>query len=315
MTISRRRVLQITAAALVTGGAVPEVREVWRGVALGAEAEITLVADDRARARAALAAARAELARLEALFSLYEPSSALNRLNQHGVLSAPPPDVLALMAEADAVYRASDGAFDPTIQPLWSLLARTRGRPNRQALAAVRELLGWQYVQADPGVVRLRRSGMALTFNGIAQGFATDRIAELLAARGFRRLLVNVGEFRGLGLRPWRIGVAEPGGRLVETISLFDGAVATTSPGALTFRRDRPGEGPTGHVLDPRTALPAGAWQLVTVLAGTAARADGLSTAIAAAPVSAAETILRRGGARRAILVDRFGAKREWRQG
>jgi hypothetical protein len=43
--------------------------------------------------------------------------------------------------------------------------------------------------------------GTELTLNGVAQGYITDRIAELLARRGYRNVLVDLGEVRALGSR------------------------------------------------------------------------------------------------------------------
>ena len=55
---------------------------------------------------------------------------------------------------------------------------------------------------------------MALTLNGIAPGYMTDRIVELLKNEGLDHALVDLGEIRVIGSRadrePWRAGIRDP---------------------------------------------------------------------------------------------------------
>ncbi len=43
---------------------------------------------------------------------------------------------------------------------------------------------------------------MALTLNGIGQGYVADRVAALLEAEGLTDILIDTGEFRALGGSP-----------------------------------------------------------------------------------------------------------------
>jgi thiamine biosynthesis lipoprotein len=264
----RRRFLQIAAAAALAPGAGRAGTLRRRFVALGAEAEIVLhgPAD---LLPPALAAAEAEIARAEALFSLWRPDSALARLNAAGALDAPDPDFLDLISLCDRLHTATAGRFDPTVQPLWRALAE--GRDPAPARAA----LGWHRVARAGNSVRLA-PGQALTLNGIAQGFATDRVTRALARHGLTRALFNIGEYRALG-GPFRLGIEDPAAGFLGQLTLTDGAAATSAPGALTL--------PDGsaHILDPRHGRPP-VWSSVTVTARSAALADGLSTALCHAP-------------------------------
>jgi thiamine biosynthesis lipoprotein len=247
----------------------------WRGIALGAPASITLVHPDAPRL---VAAARAEIARLEAIFSLYRTDSALMRLNASGRLSEPPAELLQLLGLCAAMHAATEGVFDPTIQPLWALFAMRYARgaaPDDDAIAAAHARIGWRDVYYNTAEVGFARSGMALSLNGIAQGFICDRIAALLAAEGLTDALIDTGEVRALGSRPdggpWRVGLAA--GNLL--VPLRDRAVATSAPQGTVFDA----AGRIGHIFDPRTGRPGGLWQNVTVTAPHAAVADALSTA------------------------------------
>ncbi|MCW5698992.1 MAG: FAD:protein FMN transferase [Rhodospirillales bacterium] len=311
---TRRRVLQlvaagaaswITPAALADG---PMVR--WRGRALGAEATLTIRDGDGKRARTAIIESVAEIRRIERIFSLHREDSALSSLNATGVLDDPPADLVDVLMVAAHISEISGGAFDVTVQPLWKAYVLGQRTPAKleAALERARTLVDWRRLRIGRHRLAFADPGMVATLNGIAQGYATDRVAERMREHGFSHVLVNVGEYRGLGERadgrPWRIGVGLPDGReLAGALTLSDRAVATSSPLSTTFDAD----GKRHHLFDPRTGRSAQSWINVSVVADTAMGADALSTAIAVAPKEAAQTILTAGDAHAAILIDADG--------
>ena len=274
--MNRRRFIAISAGAAASA-ALPAHAETlchWRGVALGAEASISFA---HPQAEAIVARAVAEIARLEAVFSLYRIDSALMRLNAIGQLDAPPFELLDCLALCGRVHAATAGLFDPTIQPLWALYAASHaaGRaPDAAAIAQVMPRVGWAGVAFDSTAIRLR-PGMQLTLNGVAQGYIADRVAALLAAEGLTDILVNTGELRALGRGPrgggWPVRIDGAG-----AVALRDRALASSAPLGTVFDV----AGLVGHILDPLTGLPArGHWRLVSISAPRAAVADALSTA------------------------------------
>ncbi|MBC7284256.1 FAD:protein FMN transferase [Hoeflea sp.] len=282
MTLSRRRFIAITAASLLGARhamATDNVGARWQGIALGAHADLRLVGLPAREAERLLAAARGEIERLEQLFSLYRADSALSRLNATGVLEQPGPDMLELCSLVSTIHQASSGLFDPSVQPLWAAYARAKGAPNQKALAIARAATGWNKVDVSMDRIRLE-SGAALTFNGIAQGFITDRVVGLLKAQGLEAGLVSVGEIAAVGASPsgkdWAIGLADhEDDPAAATIHLRDKAVATSSPNGTLF-----GAGAEGHILNPETGRAAPAiWRRLSVIHRSAAMADGLSTA------------------------------------
>ncbi len=285
MTLNRRRFLTISAAAagLAASGARAAPARVWTGVALGARASIRL---DHPQAEAIAARAAAEISRLEAIFSLYRAESALSRLNADAVLAVPPAELLECLTLAGAVHRASGGAFDPTVQPLWALWAErisAGARPEAAELAAARAPGGWGDLGLDADEITLA-PGMGLTLNGIAQGYIADRVAALLEAEGLTDILIDTGEHRALGGMPggdgWPVTLAQGG-----SLALRQRALATSQPLGTVFD----GEGRFGHILDPRTGEPAApVWRAISVTAPSAALADALSTAACLMPDRAA---------------------------
>jgi thiamine biosynthesis lipoprotein len=250
-------------------------------VALGAVASITL---DHPDADRLIGRARAEIARLEDVFSLYRASSALSRLNAGGILEAPPFELLDCLSLAGRVHAATGGAFDPTIQPLWALYAEHAagggvGLPPEAARADVLMRVGWRRVEFGPDAIRLV-PGAALSLNGIAQGYIADRVASLLRAEGLRDVLVDTGEMHALGGDPrggaWQVRLRAGEEILPGRVDLADGALASSAPCGTAFDA----AGRIGHILDPRTGRPASdRWRLVSIAATDAALADALSTA------------------------------------
>lgn len=280
---SRRRFLAISAAACVfggSGGALAASETQWRGRALGAEASMRLAGLTRADAAPILMAVEQELRRLEGIFSLYREGSALRRLNASGRLDDPPPELLEVLSLSARLHRATGGAFDPTVQPLFKLTAQTAGMgapPSAKARAQAERAIGWDGVTFDAASIRLHRPGAALTLNGIAQGFITDRIAARLRGHGLSDVLVDMGEVKARGRSadggPWSAGIANTSGAVVKRLTLSDRALATSAPRGTRL-------GDQGHIFDPSTGAEARGAALVAISAPDAAVADGLSTAL-----------------------------------
>jgi hypothetical protein len=180
--LSRRRFLTIAACAVATPAFADETHE-WSGEAMGSAARIVLTGCDGHAARRMFRKVEAVIAQVEGHFSLHRESE-LARLNRLGRLAHPDAAIVDLFDVAGAVHDATGGAFDPSIQPLW--LATALGGD----VAAARALAGWPRVRVSAEEIRLD-PGMALTFNGIAQGHAADRVATLMRRDGFRDVLVH----------------------------------------------------------------------------------------------------------------------------
>jgi thiamine biosynthesis lipoprotein len=272
--LPRRRFLAISAACLAAGPVTAAAHQArWQGRAMGASAHMVISGLPQSAAAPIFAKVEAELLRLEAIFSLYQPGAQLVRLNAQGHLRAPAPELLDVLSLSASLNTASHGAFDPSIQPLWQALAL-----GQETAAAPR---GWHHLRYDSQEIRFLRPGMALTLNGIAQGYITDKIADLLRA---------MGEIAAMGQRPegrpWQAGIVSPDGDLRARLSLSDRALATSAAAGTLV-----GNG-TSHILDPRNGEGAQPSRLVSVSAPRAALADGLSTALCLLPKPAAPAVI-----------------------
>ncbi|NQV56093.1 MAG: FAD:protein FMN transferase [Rhodospirillales bacterium] len=314
--IHRRKVLGIFAAAAClplgiglgrAAGSIGSHEYRWRGRALGVEAEMRIFHPDLATVEKAVTTSVAEIDRLESIFSLYRGDSELVRLNRDGRLDRVTPELRAVLAEARRISEISNGAFDITVQPLWKLHRRHFAHGTfveNDEIQSALQLVGYRGVELSGHKVRLSRPGMALTLNGIAQGYITDRIADLLRDHGFDRVLLQLGETFGIAPTdaPWRIGVEGWQNRPGDiTVPLVSAAIATSMGNSTPLGAQ------IHHIFDPRGGGPTGNYRSVSVVADRALTADALSTAIYAAPSGKAAHILSNGGGRQAYVVTNLG--------
>ena len=331
---SRRRVLQVVAAASGAGflGAIgflagrPSTPNAslhrWQGSALGADASLLIDLPDAERAQSLIALALAEINRLERIFSLYRPDSALARLNREGQLHTPPSELVALLDRAQVWGERSGGAFDITVQPLWQLYQDHFSRPGanplgppESAVAAARRLTDFRAVDVSAKRIVLARPGMSVTLNGIAQGDITDQVADLLRAEGLQHALVDLGEFRALSShpsgRPWKVGVRDPNDAesLIDKVALVDRALATSATSGTRFDSG----GRHHHLFDPGSGRPSRGLVAASVVARRARDADAFSTALLAAPDPLTPDSVADLGVEQVLTVDAEGTLKTWR--
>jgi thiamine biosynthesis lipoprotein len=317
--LTRRRAITVLAAA----AGLPLLAHVnraeakllrWEGTTLGAPSTIQLFHQDEAKAQAAIDAAMAELARLEAIFSVYRADSSITQLNRDGVLEKAPVELMEMLGRALDLARISGGTYDPTIQPVWQAYFQhfTQSKPDAagpsaDVLAAAMAKVDWRAVEIDRanGRIRFTKPGTTITLNSGAQGYITDKVADVLRAHGFSQMLVDMGEPRALSTKPdgsaWRIGIANPADpdRAVTELDVVDKCVST-SGGYGTLFDDA---GKFTHLIDAKTGKTAPAMLGVSVVAEKASVADGLSTTMLLAAPSDRQRILREAGGLMAIYV------------
>lgn len=278
-------------------------------LAFGSTVRVQVIAADDQTAEAACGRALVAIHRVERLMSVYDARSEISRLNRHGRLAQPDPWTVTVLRQAQAFAASSEGAFDVTVQPLWRLFrfhADRGGLPPEQDVAALRSVVGWQGLQVDDGELRLARPGMAITLNGIAQGFAADRACEAMRAAGAVAGLVDAGELASLGRapsgEPWSVALRVPQHGREARIAL-DACVATSADGPSHFSADRRHH----HIFDPRSSWSPTTLSAVSVVAASATQADAWSTAIMVGGPRLAHQALSRREVQRVWLVDKQG--------
>ena len=139
-----------------------------------------------------------------------------------------------------------------------------------------------------------------MTLNGIAQGFATDRVTEVLASHGFTQTLVNIGEYR-VGDRATTIGIGGAAGNIMSIEDLRQAAIATSVPGSFMLNNR------SSHIMNPKNPDASPLWASASVVASTATMADAFSTALVLANGTTLAESLVRGSAKAIILENAAG--------
>ncbi|HZE90071.1 MAG TPA: FAD:protein FMN transferase [Verrucomicrobiae bacterium] len=258
-----------------------------------------------------------EIARWESILSDYDPASELSRLNARGSSEAVPcsRELFGFLETSAGMSRETGGAFDITVGPLVDAYAlRSGGRwPASREIAAARARTGSQKLALDPAgaTARFLAVGMKLDPGAIGKGYALDAAARILERRGVAWGLIDFGgqiSVVGAGLDGCGVEIAvaslgrdEPATR---TLWLSGGSASTSGNderGLIVGGR------PLGHILDPRTGLPAAGAISVTVVAKSATVADALSTALFVLGPGRGEAVARRFGAEALFTVSADG--------
>lgn len=245
--------------------------------AMGTTFSVTLLGRDRAHMDAAIDAALHEAQRLDRLLSNYQPASEWSRVNREA--AAGPvrvsSELFQLLAACIAYSRESEGAFDITVGPLmraWGFFRDSGRVPRPDEVAQALRLTGYRHLLLGPAerTVRFALEGVELDPGGIGKGYAVDRMAGILRARGYTTALVSAGSssWYGMGAPPeqadgWRVKLA-PGSAVVF---LKDLALSTSG---VTEKFVEAGGRKLSHIMDPRTGYPARGVRLVSVLAARA---------------------------------------------
>ncbi len=217
--------------------------------------------------------ALAEVARLEAACSTWDPASAWSRLNAaQGRPVALDREWLDLLRRMKGWQARTDGAFDPVLMALmraWGI--REGGRtPAPAVLAAARRASGASLLILDrtAGTARLALPEAGVEEGGFLKGYALDCLRQ--AAGTPVGLLDFGGQLLAWGA-PVETSVADPRDRRRArlTFSLREASLSCSG----TSERGR-------HILDPRTGEPCPAWGSTAVVAADALTADVLSTAL-----------------------------------
>ncbi len=204
------------------------------------------------------------------------------------------PYFLPPLHTAKRVYEASDGAFDPTVNPLvnaWGFGPGKRIDPDSTVIDSLRSLVGFDRITLTGDSVTKTDPRMQLDFGGIGQGYGADVITAFLREKGVRNMLVEVGgEGMAVGRNmktgeSWKLGILDPSStpedqRFKAYVSISDRSF-TTSGNYFNYHII---DGVRySHTIDPRTGYPSRKAILsASVFAPDATIADCWGTALMA---------------------------------
>jgi len=197
------------------------------------------------------------------------------------------PELFDVIASAIAVSRATSGAFDISVGPLvelWRQVRRTGHLADPEQIARARARVGWRRIEIDSTRLAIRfPPGTRLDLSGIAKGYILQQALLTLNANGVTSALVEAGGDIVVSQAPpgrdgWRIdtGTSDPTFR-ARAERLTNAALATSGPTSQFVVIDGIRY---SHVVDPRTGVGLTNGYVARVIAGDAALADALATAL-----------------------------------
>lgn len=222
-------------------------------------------------------------------FLAASPVSRFNRKSNHEPLVVPE-ELIELANLAQQLTAETQGAFDITVMPLvrlWKNARKNQLWPESESIVAAKRLAGAGGLDINPESLTIskRVDGIELDFGGIAKGYCVDKMAECARQKGVKDAFINFGESSILALgkdahgNPWEVAVRNPEHpeRLALKLKVCNMAIGSS---AAYQNQSKIAGRIVGHIVDPRTGLPAPTEIAVTVVAPSAALADALSTAL-----------------------------------
>ena len=199
-------------------------------------------------------------------------------------------DVFTVVERALHFAALSEGAFDPTVEPLvslWGIGGDNPGVPPPEEIERLLPLINWRGVVLDKQneTVFLEKPGMALDLGAIAKGYAADEAAKIIKNARIPQAIIDlggnimtVGEKKDKSL--WRIGIQNPldgRGAFIGIVELMEKSVVTSGVYERYFISDGVHY---HHILDPSIGYPAQSGLLsVTIVSESSMDADALATA------------------------------------
>jgi thiamine biosynthesis lipoprotein len=199
------------------------------------------------------------------------------------------PEIFKMLALSQTYHGLTQGAFDITIGPvmdLWGFGKEKQQIPKQEALNEKLALvnMGALQLNQEKSTALLRKQGMEIDLGGIAKGYATEQVVNMLKSKGLKKGIINAGgNIYVLGQKDnkslWQIGVQDPRNseEIVGILSVKDQYVVTSGDYQRYFIV---GKQRYHHILDPKTGYPANDIMSVTVICKDGTQADILSTSL-----------------------------------
>lgn len=283
-------------------------------LAMGTFVAMTAIHPSKDEAERAIGLAFEEIDRLSGLLTHFEESSAIGSFNASGKLEQVPQEVMELVARSLYYNRETGGAFDITVKPLIDLYKDSfagEKTPPSSAIDSALKLVGSENIHFNSGSLQFKKSGMAVTLDGIAKGFIVDKASEVLAANGVANHLINAGgDIRTNGVaakgKPWTVAVQDPGKskEYPDVITMQNGAIATSGNYEIYYDQEKLFH----HIVDSKTGHSPQLSSSVTVVAPTVMDADALATSVFVMEPKAGLTFIERQQDCECFVIDKDGA-------
>ncbi len=216
------------------------------------------------------------------IFNLQNPDSEIVKLNKNKKLKNPSPYLIEVIKKSQILSEQTNGKFDITVQPLWShyynhfILNGNSNFPDDKILKKIINSIHWKNVVIENNAIILKNNA-SITLNGIAQGWITDKVVEIINKNNIKNTLVDFGETFASGSyenkRPWNIEIKSSEG-INTVIKLTNKAVATSSASGTMFEPSKK----YNHIFNPKTGLSTSNFDTVSIVSNKAWLSDCIAT-------------------------------------
>ena len=232
-----------------------------------------------------------EFARFHALYDIYHEYDGVINLCTINKTAGDSPvvvdaQVMELLSFGKSVHALTNGGTNIAMGSVLSLWHEARKRelpPDIELLteAATHTDINDLVLDEEKSTVFFADPALLLDVGAIAKGYAAERIASDLEARGISGVLLNVGgNLIAVGNSvPWKVAVQHPetSGAYLQKLTLSEGTLVTSGSYQRYFIKDGVHY---HHIIDPVTLYPKNEFLQVTVLCSDSGLADALSTAL-----------------------------------
>jgi thiamine biosynthesis lipoprotein len=259
---------------------------------MGNRFEISVLSDNEQWAAECIAAAIAEISRIEKLLTTYSDDSQTNKINNNAGIAPVKVDkeVFDLIERSLKISSLTQGAFDISYgsidKRLWNFDKEMTSLPDEKTAKQLVRLINYKNILLDKEncTVFLKEKGMRIGFGGIGKGYAAEKAKHLLKEIGVQSGIVNAaGDLTTWGLqangKPWTIGIANPEAKQhsFSSLNITDMAVATSG----NYEKFVVINGKKySHTIDPKTGLPVSGIKSVTIINPNAEIADAMATPV-----------------------------------
>lgn len=242
-----------------------------------------------------------EINRLDAMFSVGNADSDVTKINENGSGEVSE-ETAFIINRAMQVSEKTNGAFDITIYPLmelWGFTTKNYRVPESSEIAEALKGVSYTNVSVNGQQVALT-GGSSIDLGGIAKGYTSSRVIQIMKDCGIEHAIVNLGgNVQVLGTKTdgsdWRVAIQNPASEnsYLGILSTADKAVITSGGYERYFEQD--GQ-VYHHIIDTQTGYPSDSdLTSVTIVYSDGTTADALSTALFAMGLYGAKELYRSG--------------------
>lgn len=246
--------------------------------------------------------------------STYNPNSIISKINTNQTVDVDD-YFITCFKKAKKIWKQTEGAFDPTVQPLvsyWGFWKNKREKIDPKKIDSILKFVDFKLIKLKGHKIIKKDPRVSLDFNAFAQGYSVDVISNFLKKKKCKSFIVEIGgEVYAKSKKEngdfWKIGIEEPidnstsSNPLKAIIKLKNKAIATSGNYRKYFEENGI---KYAHHIDPKTGYPTKNNLLsATILSKNGITSDATATGILVMGLEKAKLFLAKNKKIKAYLI------------